>query len=126
MTQSSFGQGLNLSVHVFSEIDNRGISHILKGRKAPQDTYHGLSFPSGGLDCIGLTVHGSFTHSSSVLNGICQQALALNSCRRRLIMPRVEWLVFFAGSLLLLLGGGDHLHESPGYQNRYRNAGCSH
>lgn len=78
------------------EMDTRGKSHIQNERKAPQDPYHCLSFTGGGGGgCTELTVHGPFTHSTSVLDDICQQALVLNSCGRRLIMPCVEWLVFF-------------------------------
>lgn len=78
------------------EIDNGGKSHIQNERKDPQDTYHGLS-------CIGLTVQGPFKRSSSALDDIRQRALALNSRKRRLITPRVEWLVFFAVCFLFLV-----------------------
>lgn len=100
VTQNSSGPGDPMSPFIVRctclEMDTRGKSHIQNERKAPQDPYHGLSFTGGGGGgCTELTVHGPFTHSTSVLDDICQQALVLNSCGRRLIMPCVEWLVFF-------------------------------
>lgn len=101
---------------------------LIGGNPVYNNTYHGSSFVSAVEGYIELTVQNLFTHSLSVLDDICQQAFVLNSHRKRLIMLRVEWLIFFANFFFFFfnLGGGDHLHKSPGYQYLYHNTGCSH